>query len=212
MRLSMLPLNVTVIHCSLNVTSAMAWTTKGKDSLNRTTTNAKIPLYEFHSSSTPACSPDWCCAEYLQIHFMYHQNTVTKKKTFSWTAFNALKHQHHLAEFYLTMAKKAFEVFQAITCSTGVTYNVNVRYTRSLMLNIVVSYTVYKSFLMKFIQVFIVVVGRWRYFVYTLGNFLNNLLISVLPASWPWANLEVTKMACHLKTWKLKTCWCNWFA
>ena len=43
------------------------------------------------------------------------------------------------------MAKKAFEVFQAITCSIGVTYNVNVRYTKSLMLNIVVSYTVYKS-------------------------------------------------------------------
>ena len=28
--------------------------------------------------------------------------------------------------------------------------------------------------------------SRWRYFVYTLRSFLNNLLFSVLPALWPW--------------------------
>ena len=35
-----------------------------------------------------------------------------------------LLHQHHLVEFYLTMVKTALEIFQVITCSLVVMYNV----------------------------------------------------------------------------------------
>ena len=64
MRLSMLSLNVSDSHYPLNVTSGMAWTTKGIDSLNPTTINAINPLYKFPSSSTPTYSPDWYCADF----------------------------------------------------------------------------------------------------------------------------------------------------
>ena len=43
---------------SVNVTSGMAWTTKGVDCFNPNTINARIPLYKFHSSSTSTYSLD----------------------------------------------------------------------------------------------------------------------------------------------------------
>ena len=141
----MLPLNVFAIHCPLNVTPGMAWTTKGIDSLNRTTIITIISLHEFHSSSTPTYSPDWCCADFWKYISCIIKIQSQQKETFSWTVFNTLMHQHHLVEFYLTMAKKVFEVFQVVSCSIRVTYNVNVRHTKSLMLNINVSHAVYKS-------------------------------------------------------------------
>ena len=63
-----------------------------------------------------------------------------------------LSHQHHLVEYYLTMTKIALEIFQVITCTLGVMYNVNVRHTESLML-------IKKVSLIKFIYEFLVVVG-----------------------------------------------------
>ena len=73
------------------------------------------------------------------------------------------------------MTKIAFEIFQVITCTFGVTYNVNVRDTESLMINMVVSLAVYKHFF-KFIQEFIVVVGDGISYIYTLVSSLNNFL------------------------------------
>ena len=57
-----------------------------------------------------------------------------------------LTHQYHLVEFSLIITKMGLEIIQVITCTHGVTYNVNVGHTQSLMLNKVVSFTVYKSF------------------------------------------------------------------
>ena len=57
-----------------------------------------------------------------------------------------LTHQHHIVEYYLTVTKMVLEVLQVITCMFEVTYNVNVRHTESLMINMVVSLAVYKSF------------------------------------------------------------------
>ena len=45
----------------------------------------------------------------------------------------------------------ALEIFQVIACTLGVTYNVNVWHTESLMLNMVVSLAGYKSLLDKLI-------------------------------------------------------------
>ena len=64
-----------------------------------------------------------------------------------------LTHQHDLAEYYLTATKIAsILIFQVITCTFGVTYNVNVKHTEWLMINMVVSLAVYKVSLIKFIQ------------------------------------------------------------
>ena len=66
------------------------------------------------------------------------------------------------------MTKMALEIVQVITYTLGGVHNVNVRHNNSLMLNMLVSIVVYKSFLIKFILEFIVVVGggilyiRWE--------------------------------------------------
>ena len=69
-----------------------------------------------------------------------------KRSLFHERFLTLLTHEHHLVEFYLAIAKTAFEIFQVITCSLGMTYNVNLRHTKSMMLNIVVFHAVYKSF------------------------------------------------------------------
>ena len=69
-----------------------------------------------------------------------------EKEPFHKYFLTLLTHQHHLAEYYLTVTRIALKVFQVITCTLGVTYNVNVRHTESLMINVVVSLAVYKSF------------------------------------------------------------------
>ena len=63
-----------------------------------------------------------------------------------------LSHQHHLVEYSLTVTKTALEIFQVITCTLGVMYNVNVRHAESLIL-------LQKVSLIKFIYEFLVVVG-----------------------------------------------------
>ena len=55
------------------------------------------------------------------------------------------------------MTKMVLKVFQTITCTLGVTYNVNVRHTKSV--SMVVSLAVYKIFFIKLIQEFIAIVG-----------------------------------------------------
>ena len=60
---------------------------------------------------------------FLQIHFIYHQNTVTRKGAFFMNCFLIfLTHQHHLVELYSAMAKNALENFQVITCSLCAEY------------------------------------------------------------------------------------------
>ena len=112
---------------------------------NPTSMNATIPLHKFPSSSTPTCSPDWCCADFCKC-------ISSKKEPFCKMFLTLLSHQHHLVEYYLTMTKIALEIFQVITCTLGVMYNVNVRHTESLML-------IKKVSLIKFIYEFLVVVG-----------------------------------------------------
>ena len=171
MRLSMLSLIFSASHCPLNVTSGMVWTTKGIDCFNSTTRNAKIPLYKFPSSTF---SPDWYCADFCKYISSIIKIQSREKEPFHKGLLTLLTHQHHLAEYYLTVTKVALEIFQVITCTLGVTYNVNVRHTESLMKNLVVSLAVYKSFF-KFIQEFIVVVGG-GIFVYMLVSSLKNFL------------------------------------
>ena len=114
-RLSMLSQNVPASHCPLNMTSGMAWTTKGIDNLNPTTISATIPSFVQISFLVYSYILSWLILwRFLQIHFIYHQNTVTRKGV--------------------------------ITCSLGVTYSVNLRHTKWLVLNIVVSHAVYESF------------------------------------------------------------------
>ena len=67
------------------------------------------------------------------------------------------------------MTNMALEIFQKITCTLGVMYNVNVRHIESLM-HMVALLRFIKVSLIKFIQEFIVVVGggisyiRWEIF------------------------------------------------
>ena len=145
MRLTMLSLNLSVSHCPLNVTSGMAWTMKSIDSLIPATINAIILLYKFLSSSTPTYSPDWYyedfCKYISSIIKIQSQKGILLHELF----LTLLTHQHHLVEFYWTMAKTALKIFQVITCSLGVTDNVNVRHTKSLAVSIVVSHAAYKN-------------------------------------------------------------------
>ena len=60
--------------------------------------------------------------------------------------FTFLTHQRHHVEFCLTMAIVALGIFPKTAYTFGVTYNVNVKHTKSLILNMVVSLVVYKSF------------------------------------------------------------------
>ena len=126
MRLSMLSLNFSASHCLLNVTSGVAWTTKGIGCFNPTIINATIPLYKFLSSFIPTYSPDWYCADWSSVFNAFNESTLP------WISFNNDKGD-------IVNSSK-------ITCSLGVMYNINVRHTKSLMLNKVVSLAVYKSF------------------------------------------------------------------
>ena len=145
MRLSMLSINISASHRPLNVTSGIVWTTTGTDSLNPTAINATVPLNKFPFLSTPSYSPDWYCADFYK-YISSSKYSHKKRNLFHELALRLLTHQHQLVEFYLILAKTLLEIFQVITCSFGVTYNVNVRHTKSLMLNTVVSHAVYESF------------------------------------------------------------------
>ena len=70
---------------SVKVTSGMTWATKSIDCFNQTTINATIPSCNFPSLSTPTYSPDWC--RFLQIQFIYHQNTIARKRAFLMKCF-----------------------------------------------------------------------------------------------------------------------------
>ena len=123
-RLSMLSQNVPASHCPLNMTSGMAWTTKGIDNLNPTTIRATIPSFVQISFLVYSYILSWLILwRFLQIHFIYHQNTVTRKGAFFMNCFLIfLTHQHHLVELYSAMAKNALENFQVITCSLCAEY------------------------------------------------------------------------------------------
>ena len=90
-----------------------------------------MPFYKFPSSSTPTYSPSKYSHE--------------KKSLFHKVFLTLLTHQHHLVELYLTMTNMSSDIFEKITCTLGVTYNVNIKHTEPLMLNMVVSLAVYKS-------------------------------------------------------------------
>ena len=143
MKLSMLSLIFLASHCPLNVTSGMVWRTRDIDSFNPTTINAKIPLHKFPSSTY---YPDWYHADFCKYISSIIKIQSREKKPFHKVFLTLLTHQHHLAEYYLTVTKVALEIFQIKFWTLGVTYNVNVRHTKSLMINMVVSLAVYKSF------------------------------------------------------------------
>ena len=77
----------------------------------------------------------------------------------------------------------ASEIFQKITCTLKVMYNLNVRHIESLMLNMVGSPAVYKRFFVKFIQEFIVVFGgrisyiRWK--VFSISYFFQYYIMTL---------------------------------
>ena len=156
MRLSMLLLIFSASHCPLNVTSGIVWTTKGIDCFNSTTRKAKIPLYKFPSSTF---SRDWYCADFCKYISSIIKIQSREKKPFHKVFLTLLTHQHRLVEYYLTTTKKALEIFQVITCTLGVTHNVNVRHIESLMTNRWSPLPFIKASLIMFIQGFIVVVG-----------------------------------------------------
>ena len=168
-RLSMLSINVSASHGPLNVTSGMIWTTKGIDTLNPTTIIATVPLYKFPSLLLLYTLLIDTVQIFANTFHLSSKYSHMKKKLFHELLVTLLTHQHDLIEFYLTMAKTALEISQVITCSLGVTYNVNVRHTKSLMLWIRWSPMRFiKVSLIKFIQEFIVVVSgvisyiRWE--------------------------------------------------
>ena len=138
-RLSILSLIFSASHCPLNVTSGIVWTTKGRDCFNSTTRNAKIPLYKFPSS---AFSLDWYYADFCKYNWFIIKIQSLEKEPFHKLFLTLLTHQYHLVEYFLTVTKIALEIFQVITCTLGVTYNVNVRHTESFMINLVVSLAV----------------------------------------------------------------------
>ena len=118
--------------------------------------NAKIPSHKFPSSTY---SPNWYCADFCKYFSSIIKIQSREKEPFHKGLLTLLTHQHHLAQYYLTVTKISLEIFQVITCTLGVTYNVNVRHIESLIINVVISLAVYKVSLIKFIQEFIVVVG-----------------------------------------------------
>ena len=83
MRLSMLSLIFSTSQCPLNMTSGMAWTTKGIDCFNPTTINVMIP-----SSSTPTCSPDYYSADFRKYISYIIKIQSQEKEPFSWSVFN----------------------------------------------------------------------------------------------------------------------------
>ena len=124
------------------VTFGMAWTTKGIGCLNPTTINATTALscLLLHTLLIDSVQI------FANIFYLSSKYIHEERNLFHKVLLMLLTHQHHLAKFYLTMTKMALEIFQVITCTLGMTYNVNVKHTESLMLNMVVSLAVYKSF------------------------------------------------------------------
>ena len=124
------------------VTFGMAWTTKGIGCLNPTTINATTALSRLLLHTLLIDSVQI----FANIFYLSSKYIHEERNLFHKVLLMLLTHQHHLAKFYLTMTKMALEIFQVITCTLGMTYNVNVKHTESLMLNMVVSLAVYKSF------------------------------------------------------------------
>ena len=150
----------------------MAWTTKGKNCFNPTTINATI-----------------LCTNFLRTNFLLHTLLIENFQLF----LTLLTHQHHLAEFYLTMPKIELEIFQKTTCTLGVTYNMWNAYQ--------VIDAEYGGLLCGLYKFLLLTSFRncslwWRYFVYTMGRFLNNLLFSVFHYDLE-QTAEVTEVICH---------------
>ena len=124
------------------VTFGMAWTTKSIGCLNPTTINATTALSRLLLHTLLIDSVQI----FANIFYLSSKYIHEERNLFHKVLLMLLTHQHHLAKFYLTMTKMALEIFQVITCTLGMTYNVNVKHTESLMLNMVVSLAVYKSF------------------------------------------------------------------
>ena len=137
---------------SVKYDSGIAWTTNSIDCFNPTTINVMIP-----SSSTTTYSPEWYCAGFCKYISSIIKIQSQKRSLFLAVFLTRLICQHHLVEFCSEMTNMTSEIFQKITCTLGVMYNVNLRHIESLM-HMVVSLAVYKSFF-KFIQEFIVVAG-----------------------------------------------------
>ena len=165
MKLSMLSINVSASRCPLNLTYAMVWTTKGIDSLNPTTMDATTTFYKFLALYISLYSPDWYCAFHLSS-----KHNRKKRSLFHELFLTLLTHQHHFVEFDLTMAKTALQIFQVKTCLLGVTYNVNVSHSISLILNTVVSHAVSSMFfsplgqLLKILSKQISLIHMYTYF------------------------------------------------
>ena len=98
---------------------------------------------KFLALSISSYSPDWYCANTFHLSSKYNHK---KRSLFHELFLTLLTHQNHFVEFYLTMAKTALQIFQVKTCVLGVTYNVNVRHSISLILNTVVSHAVSSVF------------------------------------------------------------------
>ena len=116
---------------------------KGIDCFSLTIRNEKIPLHKFPSSTF---SPDWYCADFRKYIWSIIKMQSREKGPFHKVFLTLPTHQHFFVEYYLTVTKIALGILQIITCTFGVTYNVNVRHTESLMINMVVFLAVYKSF------------------------------------------------------------------
>ena len=178
-------INVSASHSPLNVTSRMVWITISNQ--------IELPWTQqfLCTNFLPCLLLHTLLIDTVKIFantFHLSSKCSHKKRSFFHELFlTVLTHQHHLVESYLIMAKTALEISQVITSSLGVTYNINVRHTKLLMLNTVLSHVVYKSFFDQ-VNSGVHCRCRWCYFAYTLGSFLNNLLFSVLPSLWPWTN------------------------
>ena len=137
----MLSLIFSTFQCPLNMTSGMAWTTKGRDCFNPTTINV-MPFLPRQLLHTLLIDIVQIFANTFHLSSKYSHK---KRSLFHEVFLTRVTCQHHLVEFYLAMTNMILEIFQKITCTLGVTYNVNVRYIESLM-HMVVSLAAYKSF------------------------------------------------------------------
>ena len=211
MRLSILSLIFSASHCPLNVTSGMVGTTKDIDCLfwsNYFKRNNSFVIPSIPSKIPSSFLTRLLLHTLLIYTVQIFSNTFhlsskqshKKSSLFHEVFLMLLTHQYHLVKFDLTMAKVALEIIQVITCTLGVTYKVNVRDTESLMLNMVVSPLVYKSFfdwwVRSEIHWWVHCSCRRRYYVYILRRFLNNLRFSKLHYDLEQTT-DITVVACH---------------
>ena len=116
----MLSLIFSTSQCPLNMTSEMAWTTKGIDCFNPTSINVVIP-----SSSTHTLLID-VVQIFVNTFHLSSKYSQKKSSLFHEVFLTRLTCQHHLVEFYLAMTNMASEIFHKITSTLGVMYNVKI--------------------------------------------------------------------------------------